>query len=218
MWSELSKPWQICFEQAWDSYCNGSIPIGAVLVDENGSIILTGRNRINEKKAPVNQICYNKLAHAEMNVLLQIELNKYPDLKKYTLYTTMEPCTLCFGAIVMGTIRKVKYAARDKIAGSMSLIKANEFLISKSIEVDGPDTRLEIFQLVIKSDYILREFPNESDRLLGAWEQDCPLGVELGRKWHKEGVLLNSKNNHDHISNIIDQIEKEIKTNCKIDI
>jgi len=32
MWNRLSIPWKVCFEEAWEAYCKGSIPIGAVLV------------------------------------------------------------------------------------------------------------------------------------------------------------------------------------------
>jgi hypothetical protein len=46
MWSDLLKPWQACFELAWEAYCEDCIPIGAVVTDENGKILSRGRNRV----------------------------------------------------------------------------------------------------------------------------------------------------------------------------
>ena len=36
MWSDLLKPWQVCFELAWEAYCEDCIPIGAVVTDIGG--------------------------------------------------------------------------------------------------------------------------------------------------------------------------------------
>ena len=211
MWTNLTKPWQVCFEQAWESYCNGSIPIGAVLLDDAENVVLVGRNRVYEKKTPYKQIGYSKIAHAEMNVLLQIDIDKYPNIRNYTLYTTMEPCPLCFGAIVMSNVRKVKYAARDRIAGSANLNNGNDFIASKSIKVYGPEIGLEEIQMTIKTDYVLKNWGAEAERLLTAWRQDCPKGIEIGEKWFTENRLQLAKNKKVHISVIVDEIEKELR-------
>jgi hypothetical protein len=39
MWNKLSIPWQAAFTEGWESYCNGSIPIGAVLIDSLGNVV-----------------------------------------------------------------------------------------------------------------------------------------------------------------------------------
>jgi tRNA(adenine34) deaminase len=44
MWEDLSIPWKVSFEEAWEAYCSGSLPIGAVLVDSDHNIISRGRN------------------------------------------------------------------------------------------------------------------------------------------------------------------------------
>jgi len=38
MWMDLSFPWQECFKEAWASYCQGSLPIGAVVVIHRGML------------------------------------------------------------------------------------------------------------------------------------------------------------------------------------
>ncbi|MTI65499.1 MAG: nucleoside deaminase [Firmicutes bacterium] len=142
---KMTRPWKEAFRQAWLSYCGGSFPIGAVIVDRKGSIISKGRNKVYESECISEEICNNKIAHAEINAILKINnLESNNDRKDYILYSTMEPCPLCFGAIVMSGIRKIKYAARDNIAGSTDLNSGNDFIKEKSIEVLGPFSKLEI--------------------------------------------------------------------------
>ncbi len=101
-WNDVERPWKVSFEQGWEAFKNGSIPIGAVITNEIGEIIFAGRNRMNESEIP-----NPKIAHAEMECLLNLDTLKYPNVKEYTLYTCMEPCPMCFGALVMSNIRKV---------------------------------------------------------------------------------------------------------------
>lgn len=49
MWERLEKPWKRCFEIAWETYCHGSFPIGAVVVNKNGDIISEGKLYFNER-------------------------------------------------------------------------------------------------------------------------------------------------------------------------
>lgn len=47
-WNNIEKPWQVSFEQGWQAFKKGSIPIGAVIIDETSNIISIGRNKIYE--------------------------------------------------------------------------------------------------------------------------------------------------------------------------
>ena len=105
MWKDITGPWKVAFHNGWISFINGSIPIGAVIVDETDNIISTGRNRLFE-----NTNLNSKIAHAETECLQNLDINKYPNVKQYTLYTSMEPCPMCMGTIVMSNVRKVKIA------------------------------------------------------------------------------------------------------------
>ncbi len=87
----------------------GEVPIGAVLVQE-GKIVGRGFNLRETRHRPT--------AHAE---LLAIEsaarkLGRWR-LENTTLYVTLEPCLMCWGAIVLARIPKVVYGARDPKAG-----------------------------------------------------------------------------------------------------
>lgn len=89
----------------------GSVPIGAALADEDGNVIAQGRSMQFEKQGTHGQVVWSKLSHAELNALLQVSAHDHPNIRSYTLYTTMEPCPLCTGALVMSNVRNVCYAA-----------------------------------------------------------------------------------------------------------
>lgn len=86
------------------------VPVGAVLV-KDGKVIARGRNAIRRLKDPVQ--------HAEMRVLRQAarRLNR-ERLNATILYTTLEPCAMCAGAIVLARVSLVVYGARDPRAGA----------------------------------------------------------------------------------------------------
>ena len=122
LWQTLSLPWQTAVTQAWSAYCAGSLPIGAAIVDDgNGRIIATGRNAIHEtdSTSPLNG---SRLAHAEMNALITLSQTAVPP-QNCTLYTTLEPCMMCLGAIRMMRIKAVQFACADPLAGSACLVE-----------------------------------------------------------------------------------------------
>jgi len=45
MWNMLIERWRVCLSLAWQSYCEGSVPIGSVVVDSEGNILSQGRNK-----------------------------------------------------------------------------------------------------------------------------------------------------------------------------
>ena len=87
----------------------GEAPVGAVLVGPDG-LVAEGHNLTVTNSDPT--------AHAEVVVIRQAAARagdwRLPDL---TLYTTLEPCALCSGAIVLSRIRRVVYGATDPKAG-----------------------------------------------------------------------------------------------------
>ena len=48
LWSTLEEPWQVCLTLAWKSYVQGSLPIAAVIVDEQNNVVAQGRNRLRD--------------------------------------------------------------------------------------------------------------------------------------------------------------------------
>ena len=213
MWETLPVPWQVCFEEAWEAYRAGSIPIGAALANPEGDIVSRGRNRMHEREAPPGQICMSRLAHAEINALLQIKTADSNVLKDLTLYTTTEPCVQCFGAIVMSGVRTVRYAASDPVAGGSDLNRSdNPFIRERNIDIRRADYRLGEIQRVIRTDYVLGTMdPDRAARILSRECEDYPRAVELGRKWHASGRLRDAARRGLPFAAVADEIAAELE-------
>ena len=95
---------------ALEAQASGEVPVGAVIV-RAGEIIATGRNRVITDHDPT--------AHAEIVALRAagLVLGNYR-LENCELYTTLEPCAMCAGAILHARIRRLVYAAPDPKAGA----------------------------------------------------------------------------------------------------
>lgn len=200
-WGALQKEWQWCIEEAWTSYCKGSLPIGAVIIDEHGKPVGRGRNRIYEEVISEgdgnHQILRgNRLAHAEINALLKVDWREV-DPKTCTLYTTTEPCPLCVGAVRLARIRTVFYASRDTGAGSADLFTANTFMQKPGIRVTGPeDPDMETILTAMLVEMTLRREDNNMSLLYGTVAKVQPGAAEFGKyllhgkildRWKKEG-------------------------------
>jgi tRNA(adenine34) deaminase len=87
----------------------GEVPVGAVIIRE-GAVLGEGANRTVRDADPT--------AHAEV-VAIRQAAGKLGDwrLIDSTLYVTLEPCSMCAGAIVLARIPRVVYAADDPKAG-----------------------------------------------------------------------------------------------------
>ncbi len=191
-WKDLTLPWQAAFEEAWDAYMGGSIPIGAALADETGAVIARGRSRQWEHEAPQGHICWSKLSHAELNALLQVSGHDHPNIRGCTLYTTVEPCPLCMGALVMSNVRGLRYAARDGWAGSAAHSAAMPFIASKNLQIEGPLPGLGAISAVLHTERALRLGFEAASRLIGTWRADYPEAVALGHRWYEEGMLTDA--------------------------
>jgi tRNA(Arg) A34 adenosine deaminase TadA len=186
-WETLAAPWQASIEEAWASYREGSVPIGAVIVDADGRTVATGRNRLaSGGSSPAHG---HNLAHAELNALFEAGAQS-ADLRGCCLYTTMEPCPLCTGALAMAHVKGVAYAARDLWAGSLGLLDASAFLRSRQIDVVGPfDGRLEEVMLALNVDFWLRQPSPSASKLVDLWRVAFPAAVEMGQQAFAEGSL-----------------------------
>lgn len=89
----------------------GEVPIGAVLVGAEGQVLGEGWNRVIADADPT--------AHAEIVALRQAagHAGNYR-LPETTLYVTLEPCSMCAGALVNARVKRVVYAADDLRAGA----------------------------------------------------------------------------------------------------
>lgn len=126
----LDEIWKRIFASEWESLCNKSKAIAAVIVDETGKVISEGRNKIGESLIPNPRVL-----HAEVEAIRNLDIVKYPNVKAYTLYAALEPCPMCLGTVVMGGIRNIIVGAKDAHGGAMELIHKSEFISAKNIKV-----------------------------------------------------------------------------------
>jgi tRNA(adenine34) deaminase len=89
----------------------GDVPVGAVLLDDDGTIVAGDHNRREELSDPT--------AHAEMLVLSNRarEIGDWR-LTGHTLVVTLEPCPMCAGASVLARLDRIVYGAADPRAGA----------------------------------------------------------------------------------------------------
>jgi tRNA(adenine34) deaminase len=111
-WEELEEPWREFLELAWEAWCSGNTPVGAVVVGDSGEIVSRGRSRRVDAAAPARQIAGTVLAHAEINALMAMQ---FPDTYGKVLYSTLQPCLLCTSAAMHSRIRAVHFAVADPL-------------------------------------------------------------------------------------------------------
>ena len=109
--SDDAQAMRLALEQARLAGAAGEVPVGAVLVNAAGRVIATGRN------APVAG--HDPTAHAEIAALRAgaEQLGNYR-LDGCTLYVTLEPCTMCAGAMLHARLARVVYGAADPKTGA----------------------------------------------------------------------------------------------------
>lgn len=190
MWNRLPEAWRVSLSLAWESYCEGSIPIAAVVTDGQGKIVSRGRNRSGgAPSVEANQIGGNQLAHAELNALLALD-ERAVDVRACQLHTLVEPCPLCIGAICMSGLKQVRYAARDSWSGSIDLLEASSYLRWKQIEAIPPeDTELETLIHMLQVDRQLQSGHARAREVIEKWAVRDPEGVRLGRILFESGSL-----------------------------
>ncbi len=91
---------------------HGDVPVGAIVVDANGHTIGVGRNQREE--------LHNPLAHAEIQALQNAAKNIGNwRLDDCTIVVTLEPCTMCAGAIVNSRIKQIVFGADEPKTGAV---------------------------------------------------------------------------------------------------
>ncbi len=102
---------QLALEQARLAESQGEVPVGAVLVIGE-ALVAAAYN------APISGC--DPSAHAEIAVLRKAagQLHNYR-LPTSTLYVTIEPCTMCMGAIIHSRVQRVVFGAREPRAGAV---------------------------------------------------------------------------------------------------
>lgn len=106
---------RLAISEAWKAYNEGEVPIGAVLIDESGILICADHNRIEQLN--------DATAHAEILVLRAASKKlSRRRLSGCSLYSTVEPCPMCAGALVLCRVENLIYGATDSKFGAAESI------------------------------------------------------------------------------------------------
>jgi tRNA(adenine34) deaminase len=149
MHAELDRQFmQQAIEQAQLAALAGEVPVGAVLV-RDGQVISKGFNQ------PITH--HDPSAHAEMLTLRQAALAEQNyRLPGTTLYVTLEPCTMCAGAILHARVDRVVFGAPDPKTGAAGSVM--DVFSSKQI---NHQTSVEGGIMVDECGQLLRSFFKE---------------------------------------------------------
>lgn len=101
----------MALHEATHALASDDVPVGALVVDEDGRLLGLGRNRREETGDPT--------AHAEILALRQAAATRGEwRLEGCTLVVTLEPCVMCAGALVAARVRRLVLGAWDPKAGA----------------------------------------------------------------------------------------------------
>ena len=128
-------------QQALYAFDADEIPVGAVIV-HNNRIIAKAYNQVELLKDPT--------AHAEMIAITQAASylgSKW--LEKCTLYVTIEPCSMCAGALVLSRIERVVFGAKDPKTGAFgSKLDINSLRLNHKLKIKSGVLETECGQLL----------------------------------------------------------------------
>jgi cytosine/creatinine deaminase len=132
----MSNFMMAAIEEALMGLEEGGIPIGSVLVHK-GNIIGRGHNRRVQKGSVI--------LHAEMDALENAGRLTAATYKECTLYTTLSPCPMCSGAILLYGIPTIVIGENKTFMGAEDLLKANNL----EVIVENNKECIEIMQQFI---------------------------------------------------------------------
>lgn len=103
---------RVALDEARAALGTGDVPIGAVVVDEAGAVVASGRN--------VREADADPTGHAEIAALRSAAQKRGEwRLAGCTLVVTLEPCTMCAGAAVLARVDRIVFGAWDPKAGAV---------------------------------------------------------------------------------------------------
>jgi tRNA(adenine34) deaminase len=104
---------RLALDRARMAALHGDVPVGAVLVDQAGSVLAAAGNE--------REVRHDPTAHAEVLALREASRHLHSwRLTGLTLVVTLEPCTMCAGALVLARVARLVFGAFDPKAGAVS--------------------------------------------------------------------------------------------------
>jgi tRNA(adenine34) deaminase len=109
---QWAEPMRLALDEARAALATADVPIGAVVLDPEGEVVGRGRNERERYGDPT--------AHAEVVALREAAQARGEwRLDGCTLVVTLEPCTMCAGALVLARVERLVFGAFDEKAGAV---------------------------------------------------------------------------------------------------
>ena len=122
----------LALEQAQKAYDKGEFPVGCVIIQDK-KVIASG-SRIG---TTLDRPFFSEIDHAEIRALKNLEtVATQFDPEKSVLFSTMEPCLMCLGAIILSGIKKIVYAYEDPMGGGTKCNLKKLPLLYKRCEIE----------------------------------------------------------------------------------
>ena len=134
--------------EAKKSLKEGGIPIGAVLVAD-GEVVGHGHNRLLQNDSTI--------LHGELDCIENAGRLRGVDYQKSTLYTTLSPCTMCSGAIMLYNIHRVVIGENTTLIGPEELLREN----GVEVKVMGISECRELLEKYIEENPLIWEVEME---------------------------------------------------------
>ena len=135
---------RLALEQARRAESHADVPIGAVLLDPDGAVAAAAGNE--------RELSADPTAHAEVLVLRQAAQARGSwRLDGHTLVVTLEPCTMCAGALVLARVGRLVFGAYDPKAGAVASLwdVVRDSRLNHRVEVTGGILEAECGQLLV---------------------------------------------------------------------
>jgi tRNA(adenine34) deaminase len=100
-------------ELAYQAEKEGNLPVGSLITHHN-VIVAEGPSRIYQPR-------YDLTRHAEMEAIRALSVEYWENPADLVIYTTLEPCLMCMGAILLFGIGRVVFGAGDSYGGAKKL-------------------------------------------------------------------------------------------------
>jgi len=134
---------RLAYEEAIRAGLSGEVPVGAVLVGNDKEIISRAHN--------LCETSFDPTAHAEIIAIREAaKKHQSTRINQSTIYVTLEPCSMCIGAIVLARLRRLVFGAGDPKSGAVvsNYNIGSDGRLNHIVEVSGGVLERECAQLL----------------------------------------------------------------------